>query len=65
MRLTLLAIILVGATLAGCANNTQILTNRSGQAVNCTTTGRGIVGAPLANRQFESCIKQANAKGFQ
>jgi len=60
-------VILAALMLAGCAMATPniiLVQPRSGDFVQCSSTGVGFTGAPLANSYVEGCVKQYEAIGF-
>ena len=56
--------IVCGLALAGCATPAQMFVNPQGQVMRCSASGWGYIGAPLANRSFDSCVDDLSSLGY-
>jgi hypothetical protein len=63
-RTFIVALICIAAA-SGCASESAVLVNASGQSVTCQNEGWGWIGAPVAMANQSDCIKKANAAGYQ
>jgi hypothetical protein len=55
---------LVSIVACGCASESALLVNDSGQTVTCKNEGWGWIGAPVAMANQSDCVKKANAAGY-
>jgi hypothetical protein len=51
--------------LSGCATPSTKLQNASGQVVDCSASGWGLVGTPLALASHSDCVDRMQAAGFR
>jgi hypothetical protein len=51
--------------LAGCASESALLINGSGQTLQCNNQGWGWLGAPIAVHNQHDCIDKARANGYR
>ena len=59
-----LAICFALLLLAGCVSQSKVLVNDAGKPYECTHSGWGWIGAPMAAHQQSECVKKAKAAGY-
>lgn len=60
-----IALILLPLMLSGCATESAMLVNNSGQTVQCNNQGWGWIGAPMAVHNQHQCLDKAKAAGYR
>lgn len=59
------ALILLPLMLSGCATESAMLVNNSGQTLQCSNQGWGWLGAPMAVHYQHECLDKAKAAGYR
>lgn len=58
-------LITVLASLTACVSPHAVLVNDEGSRVTCQATGFGIISGTMANNSYESCVSEAQMRGFK
>jgi len=64
-KISLLTLAPVMFLIGGCASTSTQMINDSGQAANCSASGWGFIGAPMALSMTQDCINKYKAAGYR
>jgi hypothetical protein len=65
MRKGFLGVMVISATLTGCATYETTLTDAKGQTMTCKASGKnGLVSGYFLRKGFEDCVDKARAAGY-
>ena len=53
------------ASLTACVSPHAVLVNEDGNKVTCQATGFGIISGTMANNRYESCVSEAQMRGYR